>query len=348
WPERPSVQDIYAGLSSETGGDPGDELLHPVLTCRAVFLSDIHIGTPGCRAADVVAFLNHVKADFVYWNGDIFDLWHLHIFAPAGLGKLLKQGSLNRAQLTLIQKILREDRRGTRQVFIPGNHDEAFRALIGEGFRFGNRVLVMFDAVHETARGQRFLVMHGDAFDAIVHNHRWLGILGTSAFGWLAAFSLHIDRLRSRVRLFNGLLEALGLDRHWSLAARIKARADGAAYGASFEQAMLGFLFHENAARVRRGAAPYTGIICGHTHVAGHKLFNSPLQPMTGEPIGPRQVHYFNTGHWTGRPVAEGMDIDVDDDRTACTALVEHSDGRMELVRWDRKAGIVVLEENGP
>lgn len=336
---RETVQDIYARLSSDSSDDPSDALLHEPLTYRAIFLSDIHLGTPGCRAGDVVKFLNHVRASFTYWNGDIFDLWHLRIFEPTGLGKLLKQGSLGRAQLTL-QKILREDRRNARQIFIPGNHDEAFRTLIGNGFLFGNSVLTLFDAVHETADGQRYLVMHGDSFDAIVHNHRWLGILGTSAFGMLAKLSIHIDRLRANIRWISRLFDALGLDRQWSLAQQIKAKSDGATYNASFEDAMLGFLFRENAALVRHGVQPFKGIICGHTHIARDQAFPSPLDGQ-GAPIGPHEVRYFNSGHWTGRPVAEG-DVHTDDaDYPACTALVEHTDGRMELVQWNTSLGIV-------
>jgi len=342
---RETIQGLYGRLSCEGSDDPSDDLLHEPRVYRSVFLSDIHLGAPGCRAAEVVKFLNHVRTEFTYWNGDIFDLWHLRIFEPASLGKLLKRGNLSRAQLTLVQKMLREDRRGSRQIFIPGNHDEAFRTLIGEGILIGNNVLTLFDAVHETADGKKFLVMHGDSFDAIVHNHRWLGILGTRVFGVLASLSIQIDRFRTNTPLINRLFDSVGLDRHWSLAHQIKAKADGASYDASYEQAMLSFLFRENATLVKRGAEPYSGIICGHTHVVCEKTFASPLDPISGKSIGPNQVSYYNTGHWTGRPAAEGTELydPVRSNLPSCTALVEHCDGHLEIVRWDSTAGIVSL-----
>jgi len=344
---RRSAQWLYSQWLKEDSGDPDDALLHPPKTYRAVFLSDTHIGTPVCRAAELVRFLNHCQADYLYWNGDIVDLWHLRIFSPARMGKLLNSESFGRAQLTLIQKILREDRRGSRQIFIPGNHDEAVRALIGTGVRFGNQMLFLHDAVHETVTGERFLVMHGDSFDTIVRNHRWLGVLGTHVFGWLVGLSQTIDRLRGRVAAFNRLLERFGLDRHWSLAHQIKAKADGAAYNESYQRAMLTFMFRENANLAKRNAPAFSGIVCGHTHVAACKRFASPLNPVTGQSLGPRFIRYFNTGHWTGRPAVDGQDLPSPSDGEApsCTALVEQSDGHMELVRWDALKGIVPVTE---
>jgi UDP-2,3-diacylglucosamine pyrophosphatase LpxH len=205
--------------------------------------------------------------------------------------------------------------------------------------------------VHETADGRRFLVLHGDCFDGVIRQHRWLSILGTHAFEVVARLSIQLDRWRKHARI-NRVLEYLGLGSHWSLAHAIKTRADGHAYTVSYGQAMLTYLFTKNAQiyarHKQRPTTPhetyFSGIICGHTHVPEVRQFRSPVDADTGEAIGPPTVTYFNTGHWTGRPLDdttvtgawhEGLQ------RPACTAVVEELDGRLRAIRWVPGKGIM-------
>src|SRR5262245_47058844 len=110
--------------------DISDRLIHPQHNYRSVFISDLHLGTASSRAADLVQFLNHIKTEYLFLVGDIFDLWQLRIFNPLKLGKLLGTGVFSRTQLTVIQKLLRADRHGTKTVVVPGNHDEVLRDFV--------------------------------------------------------------------------------------------------------------------------------------------------------------------------------------------------------------------------
>ena len=347
-----SIERYYQPILLERE-DISDRLMHPQHHYRSVFISDIHLGTASSRAADLVQFLNHVTTEYLFLIGDIFDLWKLRIFNPLKLGKLLGTGVFSRSQLTVLQKILRADRHGTKTVVVPGNHDEVLRDFVG--VRLSNIALVL-DAVHETKEGKRFLVMHGDSFDGMVRRHRWLSILGTQAFEALARLSIQIDRWRKCARI-NRALEYLGLESHWSLAHAIKTRADGHAYNVSYSYAMLGYLFARNAEiyachkkqpRAQRGAY-FDGIICGHTHIPEVRDFLSPVDADTGEPIGPATVTYWNTGHWTGytdedrRP---GTGLPPLSDTPTCTAVVEHLDGHLESVWWVPQQGIRSLRVN--
>jgi len=344
-----SIERYYKQIVPERE-DTSDRLIHPQHHYRSVFISDLHLGTASSRAVDLVQFLNHVKTEYLFLVGDIFDLWKLRIFNPLKLGKLLGTGVLSRAQLTVIQKILRADRHGTKTVVVPGNHDEVLRDFVGT--RLSNIALVL-DAVHETQNGQRFLVMHGDSFDGMVRRHRWLSILGTHAFEAIAKLSIQIDRWRKYARI-NRALEYLGLESHWSLANAIKTRADGHTYSASYSQAMLGYVFARNAEiYTRHKKQPHThrsayfdGIICGHTHVPEVRDFPSPVDKETGESIGPATVTYLNTGHWTGRRNEgkhAGTVSQESSDSPTCTAIVEHLDGHLEPVRWVPQKGILPL-----
>jgi len=328
--------------------DISDSLIHRPHRYRSVFVSDLHLGTASCCAGDFVQFLNHLQTEYLFLVGDIFDFWKMGIFHPVKLGKLLGAGVLRRSQLTVVQKLLRADRHGVKTVFVPGNHDETLRDFVGA--RLSNIVLLR-DAVHETTDGRRFLVLHGDCFDGVVRQHRWLSILGTHAFELVAKLSIRIDRWRKYARI-NRVLEYLGLESHWSLAYAIKTRSDGRIYTESYSQAMLTYLFTRNAQiyarQKQRPSAPheayFSGIICGHTHVPEVRQFRSPTDADTGEAIGPPVVTYLNTGHWTGRPVDNttateewGRELQ----HPTCTAVVEDLDGHLEAIRWVPGKGIV-------
>lgn len=79
---------------------------------RAIWLSDIHLGTRGCKAGFLLDFIRHNDADFTYLLGDIIDGWRLR-----------KNGYWPRQHIDVVQKILRKARKGARVVYVPGNHD---------------------------------------------------------------------------------------------------------------------------------------------------------------------------------------------------------------------------------
>jgi UDP-2,3-diacylglucosamine pyrophosphatase LpxH len=204
------------------------------LRYRAIWISDIHLGTKSCRAEYLLDFLRHTDSQYLYLVGDIIDFWSLRNgwYWPA----LHNQ---------VIQAVMEKAARGTRVVFVPGNHDEVFRDHIGRMF---GGVSVESDPIHNTADGRRLLVLHGDEFDSVVKHSAWLAHIGS----WIYDVLLYANRWVNLVR------RRLGF-RYWSLAAYAKQKAKGAVnFISSFEHALV----HE--ARRRR----VDGVVCGHIHKA--------------------------------------------------------------------------------
>ena len=131
---------------------------------RAIFISDVHLGTRACQADRLLDFLREHPSDHLYLIGDIVDFWSMSrgiYWTPA--------------QNTVVQKILRRARHGGQVMLIPGNHDEALRAH--DGLDFGG-IRVQNEHIHVTADGKRLLLVHGDEFDQVTRYHRWVAVLG--------------------------------------------------------------------------------------------------------------------------------------------------------------------------
>ena len=237
---------------------------------RSIFISDLHLGTRGCKAEFLLDFLKYNEADNIYLVGDIIDCW-----------RLKKAWYWSQSHNDVVQKLLRKARKGTRVIYVPGNHDEPLRDY--DGMTFGE-VVVANEIVHITADGKRYLVAHGDAFDGVIKYAKWLAYLGDSAYN--LALTLN--------HWYNGIRVRLGLQ-YWSLSAYLKTQVkDAVKFISDFETAM--------AAEARRHG--YDGVICGHIHKAESRMIDG--------------VHYCNDGDWV----------------ESCTALVEHMDGRLEIVEW--------------
>src|SRR3974390_171397 len=131
---------------------------------RTLFLSDVHLGTPACRASALLNFLEHNDADTIYLVGDIVDFWRIKRFAI-----------WPQAHSDVLQEFLRKARGGTRIVLVPGNHDEGLRDYCGTHL---NGIEIVRDCLHTTADGRRLLVIHGDEFDMAVRYAKWLALLG--------------------------------------------------------------------------------------------------------------------------------------------------------------------------
>lgn len=198
----------------------------------AAFISDLHLGTRECQAAELAQFLRSTEMAQLFLVGDIVDLWSMRrgIYWPA-------------AHQEVLRLIVEKARAGTQVIYVPGNHDELARALCGSLLA---GVEVHQEYVHTTRKGQRMLVLHGDVFDAAVRFSPLLKATGCALYS-AAMF------IGNYVNVARGLL---GLHR-WSLATWIKSRVgDAREYVQRFERTAA----HEAA---RRG---FDGIICGHIH----------------------------------------------------------------------------------
>lgn len=237
---------------------------------RTIWISDVHLGTRGCNAELLIDFLDNVDSETMYLVGDIVDGWRLKkkFYWPA-------------THNDIVWRILRRARRGTRIVYIPGNHDEMFRQF--SGLNFGG-VEICRDAFHDTADGRRLMVLHGDEFDAVMLAHRWLAFVGDAAYHGLMALNRHVNAVRCR----------MGLP-YWSLSKMAKHKVKNAVeFISRFEEVVA-------RAAAERGV---DGVVCGHIHTAEMRIFDG--------------IEYYNDGDWV-----EG-----------CNALVEHFDGRMEILHW--------------
>lgn len=237
---------------------------------RTLFLSDFHLGTRDCQADMLLAFLRRYDADVIYLVGDIIDGW-----------KLKKGWVWPQSHNDVVQKLLRKVRKGARLIYVPGNHDEFLRDYIGANF---GGIEVCEKALHETAAGERLLVIHGDQFDMVVKHAKWLAHLGDWAYSLALVSNTYVNVVRRR----------LGLT-YWSLSAWAKLKVKNAVnFISKFEE----FLVEEARSQ---GA---TGVVCGHIHHAAQRDIDG--------------VRYLNCGDWV----------------ESCTAVVEHYDGRLELIRW--------------
>src|SRR5690242_14857343 len=149
---------------------------------RTIWISDVHLGTRGCKAEFLLDFLRHTDAETIYLVGDIVDGWRLR-----------KWWYWPQSHNDVVQKLLRKARKGTRIYYVPGNHDEWLRDYVL--LQLGGIELVS-EAVHETADGRRLLVIHGDVFDGIVKHARWLALLGDGAYTVALWVNHHFNRAR--------------------------------------------------------------------------------------------------------------------------------------------------------
>ena len=216
---------------------------------RALFLSDIHLGTRDCQADLLLDFMRVHEAETIYLVGDIVDGWRMR-----------RSWFWTQSHNDVVQKLLRKARKGARVVYIPGNHDEFLRDYLGTHF---GGVEVMDRCLHEAADGRRFLVIHGDQFDVVVRHARWLAYLGD----WAYETALWINTWLNRARRFVGLP-------YWSLSAWAKLRVKNAVnFIGAFEDAL--------AYEARRVGAD--GVICGHIHHATMRDMNGIAYVNTGD-----------------------------------------------------------------
>ena len=230
--------DVFDGASPENSKTPplhsGSLDSAARLHFRAIWISDIHLGTIGCQAGHLLEFLKHTDSRYLYLVGDIIDGWALK-----------RRWYWHQQHNDIVQKILRKAKKGTRVTFIAGNHDEAARQFLGLGF---GGITIADEAIHTTARGKRLLVIHGDQFDGVVQCAKWLAYVGD----YLYDLTLKMNRG------FNWIRRKVGLP-YWSLSQYLKHKVKNAvSYISAFEEAVA------REARTRG----VDGVVCGHIHHA--------------------------------------------------------------------------------
>ncbi len=199
---------------------------------RTIFISDVHLGTSGCQAKRLLEFLKATESDKLYLVGDIVDGWQLK-----------RRWYWHQTHNDVVQLVMKKAKKGTKVIFVPGNHDESIRQFIGLDF---GGIKIRDEHVHTTANGKKMLVLHGDRFDGVIACAKWLAYVGDSLYTMILKFN----------QVYNGWRARMGLP-YWSLSQYLKLKVKNAvSYITSFEDAL--------AAEARKQGLD--GVICGHIH----------------------------------------------------------------------------------
>jgi UDP-2,3-diacylglucosamine pyrophosphatase LpxH len=221
-----------------------------ILSFKTIILSDVHLGAPDCQIQKVNHFLKHTESEKLILNGDIIDGWSLG-----------RRGGWTRKHTRFIRLVLKKiEKRKTDVVYLRGNHDDILDRFLP--LHFGG-LKVVDRHIHETEKG-RYLVIHGDAFDAVTQNSKLIAILGDIGYQSL----LRINRAYNRYRSWRG-------KGYFSLSKAIKAHTKTVVnYLSRFEDQIVDFTTRHNC----------TGFICGHIHTPANKFIGD--------------IHYLNSGDW--------------------------------------------------
>ena len=219
---------------------------------RSIFISDVHLGTQFSQAEKLLEFLKDNESEHLYLVGDIIDGWAIK-----------RKFNWSQSSSDVIQKILRKARKGTDIVYITGNHDEFLRPFIP--LLLGDNLTITNEHTHHGLDGKKYFVTHGDFFDSITMNNKWITHLGDIGYDLL----LYLNKRINQVRRF------LSIGKYWSLSKYVK---DNIKKSVSFITDFEGIL-SEHAKK--KG---YDGIICGHIHKAENKMIGD--------------IKYLNCGDW--------------------------------------------------
>ena len=241
---------------------------------KTIFISDVHLGTKDCKAELLNNFLKNNSCDTLYLVGDIIDGWKIQ----------QNKWRWKQTHTNVVRRILGYAKRGTRVIYIAGNHDEFLRQMLPYNINLGN-VEIYNQFEHIGIDGKHYLVTHGDLFDGITRLAPWIAFLGDKAYDVILTLNTHYNHFRRRC--------GWG---YWSLSKFLKAKVKRAVD--------FIFRFEKNLSAYckRKG---YDGVICGHIHHAEIKEIDGTI--------------YMNDGDWV----------------ESCSALVEHEDGRWEIVTWN-------------
>jgi UDP-2,3-diacylglucosamine pyrophosphatase LpxH len=217
---------------------------------KTIVISDVHLGTKGSKAKEIASFLKQFTCENLILNGDIIDGWQLK-----------KSGSWKRKHTRFINRIMKMiDHYDTKVIYLRGNHDDFLDQILP--FQMGN-LSIQKDMIYES-HGKKFFITHGDVFDSITTNLRWIAYLGDVGY----TFLLWLNSVVNQIRLKRGLP-------YFSLSQYVKGKVKSAVtYIDQYEVEL---------AKMAK-AKGCEGIICGHIHKAEKREIDGIL--------------YMNSGDW--------------------------------------------------
>lgn len=211
---------------------------------KSIFISDVHLGSKGCKADLLCDFLKHNTSEHLYLVGDIVDGWRLR-----------RKFYWPQSHTNVIRRILTAAKRDTKVTYIIGNHDEVLRGLLPYGIHFGNIDLVN-QCRYQALNGKTYMIIHGDMFDGVLRTKlQWLYHLGDMLYNILLTINVVVSKVRNYFNL-----------PHWSLSQYLKNKTkEAVSYVNNFEELITDYCRKQKA----------DGVICGHVHRAEIKLINN-------------------------------------------------------------------------
>lgn len=218
--------------------------------CKTIVISDVHLGTHGSKSKELVRFLKQYQCENLILNGDIIDGWQLK-----------KSGKWKRKHTRFFSALLKKiENDGTKVTYLRGNHDDFLDQILP--FKMGN-LTIQREMIYESA-GKKFLIIHGDIFDSITSQFKWIAKLGDIGY----TFLLYINRIYNYRRIKKGLP-------YFSLSQAVKSKVKQAVkYIDDYESQLSEMAKYKDC----------DGIICGHIHQPAIKEING--------------ITYLNSGDW--------------------------------------------------
>ena len=257
---------------------------------RTVIISDVHLGLADCKIGQVNFFLRHIQCEKLIMNGDIIDGWHLQ-----------KWGKWNVEHTRFFRLVLKKaEKHATEIIYLRGNHDDFLWKILPLQF---DRLRFCNEYIHETPAGN-YVCVHGDAFDAVTTNFRWVAVLGSFSYSML----LMLNRFYNWTRRLRG-------KEYFSISRAIKAKVKNAVNAVGrYETALRDFAVSQNC----------VGIICGHIHSPADKMIDG--------------IHYLNSGDWVESLTAIGETYD------GRFELIEFNDFQARIAAMDGASSHKMME----
>jgi UDP-2,3-diacylglucosamine pyrophosphatase LpxH len=247
-------------------------------------ISDVHLGTYGCHAKELVQYLKSVNPETVILNGDIIDIWQF------------SKQYWPKSHMKVIKQIMRWASKGVKIYYVTGNHDEMLRKFVG--FKMGNMQIVN-KVILELSTGEKAWFFHGDVFDITMQHSKWLAKLGAVGYDTL----IHINSFA------NFISEKLLHKGKISLSKRIKNSVKSAVkFVNNFEQIAADIGISNR----------YDYVVCGHIHQPAMKEINNDQGQITylnsGDWVENLTALEFNEGKWSIYQYEESEFIELDED----------------------------------
>lgn len=218
---------------------------------KTIVISDLHLGTNGSKAKELVRFLKMHSCEKLILNGDIIDGWQLK-----------KYGVWKKKHTKFIRQVMKMiDNDDTQVIYTRGNHDDFLDNFLP--LKIGKNFSIVLEHIHYS-NGKRYLVTHGDVFDSITTNMKWLSKLGDIGY----TFLLWLNKVYNNYRTRKGLP-------YYSLSQKIKSKAKSVVnFISDFEQELVNYATDRKC----------EGVICGHIHQPAIKMYGN--------------IEYLNSGDW--------------------------------------------------